>query len=345
MNVSLDCYRAAIGTHNILYMSLPKKSDISPSLQHILLTLICGLLSILQLFIWHFEEALKSSVKCCCFLTLNSIYKMKNIALNSKNLYCFISWIHIFSLINIMLLLISGIERNPGPILPRFSFATWNLDSILAREGCKLSSIEGLDSVYKFDIFGIVESYLDSSISNSKIEIPCFAPDPIRSDCKDIGNRAKGGVCLYYKDHIPLKHRPELELLNECIVAEINIKNKKIIYILLYRSPNQNPQVFANFIKNLKTMLDKIGDENPFAIILTGDLNCRSPNFWDDEILESSEGKELSNLTLSNGLKQVINEPTHFPRDGIATCIDHIFTNQEHILCDNVVSTLWFMEK
>ena len=84
-------------------------------------------------------------------------------------------------------------------------------------------------------------------------------------------------------------------------------------------------------------MLDKIGDENPFAIILTGDLNCRSPTFWDDEIIESSEGKELNNLTLSNGLKQVINKPTHFPRDGIATCIGHIFTNQENILCDNGV--------
>ena len=107
------------------------------------------------------------------------------------------------------------------------------MDSLLARDGCKLASIEGIDSLNKFDIFGVVESYLGNSIPNSNIELPCFAPDPIRSDCKEAGVHAKGGVCLYYKDHVPLKHRPEFELVDECIVAEIKVKYKKIFYILL----------------------------------------------------------------------------------------------------------------
>ena len=38
-------------------------------------------------------------------------------------------------------------------------------------------------------------------------------------------------------------------------------------------------------------MIDKVSLENPFAIILTGDINARSPSFWDDEALETKEGQ------------------------------------------------------
>ena len=74
----------------------------------------------------------------------------------------FLYWLFIFSLINRLLLLISGLESNPGPQPPKFSFATFNVDSLLARDGCKLASIEAIDSVYKFDLFGISETYLNN---------------------------------------------------------------------------------------------------------------------------------------------------------------------------------------
>ena len=95
----------------------------------------------------------------------------------------------------------------------------------------------------------------------------------------------------HYKDHIPIKHRPDFEFIDECIVAEIKVKNKKIFDILLYRSPNRNPQVLSDFMKNLKKLLESVASENHFAIILTGDFNARSPTFWDDETLETKEGK------------------------------------------------------
>ena len=209
------------------------------------------------------------------------------------------------------------------------------MDSLLARDGCKLAAVEGLNSTNNFDIFGICETYLDSSIPNSDIELVGFSKDIIRSDCGDLNCRAKGGVCLYYKDHVPLKHRPDLQIIDECVVVEISIKNKKIFYVLLYRSPNQTPEVFSNFLVKLQQLLDNIASENPFSIILTGDFNARSPIFWSDESTETKEGKYLSNITMQNGLEQVINEPTHFPREGISTCIDHIFTNQRNTIIDS----------
>ena len=238
-----------------------------------------------------------------------------------------------------MLLIASGIELNPGPsprTPPKFHFATFNVDSLLARDGCKLATLEALDSIYKFDLLGICESYLHDSIPTSDIELSCFSPDPFRSDFKHFDGRPRGGVLLYYKHHLPIKRRSDLELfIDECIVVEFKIKQKKFFYVLIYRSPSQTPQEFESFMGNLQTVIDKIVIETPFSIILTGDFNARSPAFWSEELLETSEGKVLNNFSLQNGFEQVINLPTHFPRPGIETCIDHIFTNQRQIIIDS----------
>ena len=83
-----------------------------------------------------------------------------------------------------MLLIISGIEQNPGTKSPpRFPFATFNIDSLLTRDGCKLATIESIDSIYKFDLFGVCETYLNDLIQYSEVELSGFSPDPIRSDC------------------------------------------------------------------------------------------------------------------------------------------------------------------
>ena len=254
---------------------------------------------------------------------------------HAPSFYLF-TWTLTYSSVIKILLIRAGLETNPGPVSPpRFTFGTWNLDSLLARDGSKLAAIESLDSIHHFDVLGVCESYLNDSIPNSDIELAGFSPEPLRADCSDQSGRPKGGVCLYYKDHIPLKHRPDLQLLEECIVAEITVKHKKFFYILAYRSPNQSRDTFKVFMQKLKDIIEKISAENPFSIILTGDLNARSPVFWDDEGTETFEGKEISNLTLLNGLQQIINEPTHFPRESIATCIDHIFTNQRDTIIDS----------
>ena len=185
-------------------------------------------------------------------------------------------------------------EVNPRPTPSLIKFAIWNIDSLLAREGSKLSLIESIDSLYKFDIFGICETYLTDSITDSQIEINGFSSTPLRADCKDITKRTKGGVCLYYKDHLPLKRRSDLEFLDECIVTEISLKRKKIFFVLLYRTPSQNRTQLSQFISNLQKPIDKLSNEKPTNIILTGDFNARSPIFWSGESKELIEGKILS---------------------------------------------------
>ena len=49
--------------------------------------------------------------------------------------------------------------------------------------------------------------------------------------------------------------------------------------------------------------------------------------FWDEEPIETAEGKQLSDFMMVNGLEPLINEPTHFQADCLPHCVDLIFTN------------------
>ena len=54
-----------------------------------------------------------------------------------------------FSLVNRILLIQSGnVEPHPGPKCSKLSFATWNIDSLLAREGVKKPLLESIQTVH-----------------------------------------------------------------------------------------------------------------------------------------------------------------------------------------------------
>ncbi len=52
---------------------------------------------------------------------------------------------------------------------------------------------------------------------------------------------------------------------------------------------------------------------------------------------EEIPGRMIANFANVNNLDQIINEPTHLPREAIATCIDLIFTNQPYLFVDSGV--------
>ena len=185
--------------------------------------------------------------------------------------------------------------------------------------------------------FGICETYLTNKNPDDDLSLNGFSSSPLRSDCKSAGEKSQGGVCLYYKDHLPFKRRNDLEILDESIVVEINLNRKKMLFLLVYRSPSQSSAEFMVFMKKLSTFYDKAVSEKPSCIILTADFNARSPLFWNEESRQSPEGKKLSEFCLLNGHEQIINTPTHFPRDGIETCIDLIITDQPLLYVDSGV--------
>ena len=88
----------------------------------------------------------------------------------------------------------------------------WNLDSIPARDYARIPLLETFQSTYNFDIFGVCESLLSDGIPNEDILINADKP----------GNSRNGGVCLYFKENLPIKDRRDIELIPETIVAEVN---------------------------------------------------------------------------------------------------------------------------
>ena len=109
-------------------------------------------------------------------------------------------------------------------------------------------------------------------------------------------NSKRGGVCLYFKEHLPLIRRNDLSILQECLVAEIIVDNEKYFLTCFYRSPNQNYEELENFSSNLNLLLLKINDNHPTCSILIGDF-CAKNSKWCNSHKSNSAGIELDNIT------------------------------------------------
>ena len=79
--------------------------------------------------------------------------------------------------------------------------STWNLNSITAYDFLRVSLIEACNSVYNYDIIGIVETHLDSTVEEDRLALNGY------SFMKDNHpqNVKRGGVCLYIKDSLASK--------------------------------------------------------------------------------------------------------------------------------------------
>ena len=226
---------------------------------------------------------------------------------------------------------------NPGPENSRklgLSFAVWNLDSLPARDYARIPLIESFQSIFDFDIFGVCESFLNNTTPNEDIFIQGFSADPFRAD-KPINIR-NGGVCLYFKEHLPIKERKDLEIIPETVVAEINLNRKKVFFVLSYCRPNLSSAEYNLYTKSLENIYESIVKEKPSITILAGDFNARSPIFWENDI-ENQEGRSFSNFLMSNNLDELLNEPTHIRNDGSQSCIDLSCTDQSNIFLESGV--------
>ena len=215
----------------------------------------------------------------------------------------------------------SGPKRKAAQTL---SMCHWNLNSICAHNFAKLSLLRAYVSVHKFDIICMSETYLDSSIDDASLEISGYYL--IRSDHPS--NKKRGGICIYYKNFLPLKVTG-VRLLEECIAFDLIISNKLCSFVALYRSPSQSQDDFATFSDNFEMTLDLVSKKNPFLIVVLGDFNAKLSQ-WHDKDSSTSEGISIENITSQFGLHQIINEPTHILENSFS-CIDLIFTSQPNL--------------
>ena len=110
--------------------------------------------------------------------------------------------------------------------------------------------------MHKFDIICISESYLnsDTSSSDDNLNIPGY--NMSRADHPS-GNR-RGGVCIYYKESLPIKML-NINYLQECICFDLKIGSKLCTIVSLYRSPSQSADAFENFLTLIRLRLLRVG--------------------------------------------------------------------------------------
>ncbi|CAG2198875.1 unnamed protein product [Mytilus edulis] len=216
------------------------------------------------------------------------------------------------------LLLVAGIEQNPGPDQSNkknLKIVHNNVCSLLP----KLDLIN--NELHDYDIICISESHLDKSITDDQIKLNGFHK-PIRLD----RNRHGGGVTIYIKNSLHFIIRNDISVSNlELLWVEVrNCSNEKFLVGVLYRPPNSNSNLWDLFSESV----DKALDCN-LPIFLCGDFNC-------DMMSNSSNSfkKLLNRLNLEN----VVWESTNFTTQ-TGTCIDLCVTNRKNLIKSVTVLT------
>ena len=100
------------------------------------------------------------------------------------------------------------------------------------------------NTLHKFDVICISETYLDKSADNDALSIDGY--NIIRADHPH--NQKRGGVCIYFKEQLKLKQMITSNF-SECILCEISMGNKIGYIAVTYRSPSQTASEFANFFR------------------------------------------------------------------------------------------------
>ena len=118
----------------------------------------------------------------------------------------------------------------------KIAICHWNLNSLVAHNLAKLVLLKAYNSIHKFDIICLWETYLDSKIliDDRNLEIPGY--NLVRSD--HLSNKNRGGVCIYCKSYLPLR-TIDINYLVECVKFELMVGDKLCNFIALYRSPSQ----------------------------------------------------------------------------------------------------------
>ena len=110
------------------------------------------------------------------------------------------------------------IEANPGPKYSSLTFCHWNLNGLTAHDSIKISLLQAYITQHNYDIICLWETFLNSSIEPNNDRILVDRYNLITADHPS--NSKRGGVCVYYKEHIPLIKRDGIYTLDNCSAGQ-----------------------------------------------------------------------------------------------------------------------------
>ena len=307
MGVSLCEYRARVGGFGQNVIS-----------DNFIVNFCCKLLSIMTRRMG--KKGICIGVLLFCILKCSDISTSISSDTNAKEQYSYCVWSTVILTTFVclywldILLIIAGIETNPGPVFDFseaskncLSFVHLNVQSL--RPKIDLLNVELRD----FDIIVLTETWLNEAVSDNEILIDNHGP-PFRFCRSGLG----GGVCIYIKNQISAKLRGDLYVQGtECVWVEINIAGKKVLVGGFYRPPNSD----ANMWDLIESSIDKAKNSSHDLLLALGDFN------HNQEATASSRNKIQDICELLN-LEQLIKDYTHYTESSRSIL--------DLILCSNI---------
>ena len=121
------------------------------------------------------------------------------------------------------------ISRNPGPQSDfNLKVCHWNIGSIVVLRFEKHSLLKTYNAIHNFGIICLSETFLNSSYSSDDHDLTLDSYKLIRADHPL--NIKRGGVCIYYRESLPIKV-VDVSQLNECLLIEIICNNQKCFIV------------------------------------------------------------------------------------------------------------------
>ena len=173
------------------------------------------------------------------------------------------------------------------------------------------------------DVYGICESFLNSSISDDFVNVKGF-----RMVRKDRSYSIGGGLVLYIKENIEYKRRVDLEdnlcFTVETIWVELKLTCKPILLCLAYRPPKYNSTFTNQWIQSIEQCLVSAYSENK-PIVLMGDINIDLAN---DRTYEKGFKNDWLDVITNFDVQQYVTEYTRVT-ENTASLIDHIYVSND----------------
>ena len=117
------------------------------------------------------------------------------------------------------------------------------------------------------------ETFLDSTIDLNDGSININGYFIFRADHPSKNKR--GGVCIYFKQSLPLIRGDDLSMMQGTIVTKISVENETCFFTCFCSSPSQDHDKLNNFCSELNLCLTNINNNQPACSVLIGDFNAK----------------------------------------------------------------------
>ena len=117
------------------------------------------------------------------------------------------------------------------------------------------------------------------------------------------------------------------------LTLRVELQEQRVFYSYFISLTKPTREEFEKFLGNFVVLIKSISNRKDAISIIMGDFNARSSN-WCKYDTSNNEGVQIDSVTSIHGLEQLIHKRTHILSNS-SSCIDLIFTNQQHLVIDS----------